>query len=152
MGDREKILVDKVALSMLLSAIMGPSHHIREMQVTANMPDNPIRTLTSDLKDSVVSIGGSDTPDDFGYIGPGLKSELYHQLTKFGPVQDRPHELGSWILMMGVYLNKVAVAFATKTSDYQALEELRKATALGLSCGLQYKYPVREGYHDLING
>lgn len=45
-----KIPVDAEALRRVLSALDGPPHYIRELQVTRNLPgnNNPINTLIDD--------------------------------------------------------------------------------------------------------
>lgn len=39
------ITVDAEALRQVLQALIGPPHHIRELQVLSKLPDSPITTL-----------------------------------------------------------------------------------------------------------
>lgn len=41
------ITVDAEALRQILQALIGPPHHIRELQVLRSLPDSPITTLVS---------------------------------------------------------------------------------------------------------
>ena len=41
------ITVDAEALRQVLQALIGPPHHIRELQVLCNLPDSPITALVT---------------------------------------------------------------------------------------------------------
>lgn len=54
---KEKILVDLDALRQILTALIGPPHHIRELQFTMDTPigDNPIKTLMNQYNEHVAA-------------------------------------------------------------------------------------------------
>lgn len=53
----ESLVVDANALKQVLAALIGPSHYIRELQATRNLPgdDNPINVLTQQYNDWAIS-------------------------------------------------------------------------------------------------
>ena len=53
---RKHVVVSRGPLVRLLTAINGPSHHIRELQVTRGLPlgpENPIETLINEVNHQV---------------------------------------------------------------------------------------------------
>ena len=67
-----------------------------------------------------------------------IKSERDYQDRKWGTVEERPHEVGSWLLLMDVHLQRAKTSVAESNSDIAALEALRKVLAIGLACAEQH--------------
>jgi hypothetical protein len=53
---------------------------------------------------------------------------------KWGPIEDHPHEMGSWILIMESLLADARKAWQSVNGDAKAAEELRKVIAVGVAC------------------
>jgi hypothetical protein len=53
--DKLKVRVSAKALHQVLGALVGPSHYIRELQMTRNLPniDNPINTLIDEYNAAI---------------------------------------------------------------------------------------------------
>lgn len=49
------VSVDAHALRLLLNAVTGPSHYIRELQMTRRLSDNPINLLIAQLNQAVTA-------------------------------------------------------------------------------------------------
>lgn len=60
--------------------------------------------------------------------------ERNYQDMKWGPIADRPREVGTYLTLIRAKLRAAETAFATSDYDDDALEELRKVTALGVAC------------------
>lgn len=63
-----------------------------------------------------------------------IREEREHQTKKWGSVQDHPHEVAGWLVLMEEYVAKARYAWATSSGDAPALADIRKATALGFAC------------------
>lgn len=72
-----------------------------------------------------------------------IGTERTYQTQLWGTVQDRPHEVGAWLLLMQVHLAKATQKWASSNGDQEALEELRKVLALGFACAEQHGLPDR---------
>lgn len=72
-----------------------------------------------------------------------IDSERFYQDRKWGSVQDRPHEVGGWLLLMRKLLTDAEAAWATSNNDYKALNDLRKVLAVGVACAEQHGLPGR---------
>lgn len=70
--------------------------------------------------------------------------ERNYQDKKWGSVQDRPREVGTYLTLMRALLNNAEQAFAKNAGDEPALTELRKVVAVGLACFEQHGVPSRE--------
>ncbi len=144
----EMILVNKGALVSILQALDGFGHEIRELQVLRNMPSSPIAMLRKNFEDSLCVDSGMPP-----LIGAGLRSEMALIIHSLGnPSEIDKKDVGVWLLMIKQTLDEAVRLYYKDVGNYSTLVELRKATALGLSCGLQYEYPVREGYSHVVNG
>jgi hypothetical protein len=77
-ADREMVSVDANALRMILQALIGPPHHIREIQATRSIAaltgDDQIQTLLDDYNTAVVGGGPPRCPDckGTGYAPAGV--------------------------------------------------------------------------------
>lgn len=70
-----------------------------------------------------------------------IVQERQYQDTKWGlPHQ---HEVGGWLTLMQVHLNKAQEAWASSKGNVAALDELRKIIALGVACAEEYGMPPR---------
>jgi hypothetical protein len=86
-ADREMVSVDANALRMILQALIGPPHHIREIQATRSIAaltgDDQIQTLLDDYNTAVVGGGPPRCPDcnGTGYAPTGVHVGAARALT-----------------------------------------------------------------------
>ena len=67
-----------------------------------------------------------------------VDSERDYQDRKWGTVEQHPHEVGGWLLLMENALRKAKEAWASTPNEDAALEEVRKVIGLGVACGEQF--------------
>lgn len=72
-----------------------------------------------------------------------IATERQHQDLVWGPPCDRPHEVGAWLALMDVHLQRAKEHWASAPNDINALRCLRKVLAIGVACGEQHGLPVR---------
>lgn len=70
--------------------------------------------------------------------------ERAYQDAKWGTVQERPKQVGSYMTLMRKLLRDAEDAWATNDNDESALAELRKVVAVGVACFEQHGVPVRD--------
>lgn len=70
--------------------------------------------------------------------------ERAHQDAKWGTVEERPKQVGSWLTMMRKLLRDAEDVWATNGDDAGALEELRKVVAVGVACFEQHGVEMRD--------
>lgn len=70
--------------------------------------------------------------------------ERLHQDRKWGTVEERPREVGTYLTLMRKILGDAEKAFAENSGDYQALDEMRKVVAVGVACFEQHHVPSRQ--------
>lgn len=70
--------------------------------------------------------------------------ERNYQDKKWGSVQERPREVGTYLTLMRALLTDADRAYAKSKGDEAALNELRKVVAVGLACFEQHGVPTRE--------
>lgn len=70
--------------------------------------------------------------------------ERAHQDAKWGTIEERPKQVGSWLTLMRKLLRDAEDAWATSGDDAGALEELRKVVAVGVACFEQHGVPLRD--------
>ena len=70
--------------------------------------------------------------------------ERNYQDKKWGTIQERPREVGTYLTLMRVLLTEAEQAYTKSKSDEPALHELRKVVAVGLACFEQHGVPSRE--------
>lgn len=79
-----------------------------------------------------------------------IESELDYQRRRWGFRDDdgnfdyAPHSVGEFILIMEQQLSLARAAWGDSSCDDQALEQLRKVTALGYQCFEQHGCPLRK--------
>lgn len=71
-----------------------------------------------------------------------IRAERAYQDRKWGPITDRPHEVGAWLLVMKGKLDAAIRAWQGTPGDGPALTELVKAVAVGVACLEQHAGPV----------
>jgi hypothetical protein len=74
-----------------------------------------------------------------------IDSERDYQVKKWGTNEQRPKQVGAWLTLMRAILFRAENAWAFVDGDYEALEEVRKLTAVGVSCMEQHGCERREG-------
>lgn len=74
--------------------------------------------------------------------------ERSHQDRKWGTVEQRPKQVGSYLTLMRKLLNDAEIAWATSDNDQGALDELRKVVAVGVACFEQHGVPWRMGSQE----
>jgi hypothetical protein len=62
-----------------------------------------------------------------------ISRERDYQDAKWGMTQDRPREVGAWILLMEQFLADAREAWCNQRGDHAALDELRKVLACGVA-------------------
>lgn len=67
-----------------------------------------------------------------------IDSERRFQDQRWGTIEQHPHEVGSWILIMEKLLADARSAWAGSCGDIKALDEIRKVAAVAVACGEQY--------------
>jgi hypothetical protein len=67
-----------------------------------------------------------------------IDGERDHQDAKWGTIQQHPHEVGGWLLIMEKLLDDARRAWASSRGDGPALEEVRKVVAVGVACMEQH--------------
>lgn len=70
--------------------------------------------------------------------------ERIHQDRKWGTVDERPREVGTYLTLMRKILTDAERAFAENSGDYNALDEMRKVVAVGVACFEQHHVPSRQ--------
>ena len=72
-----------------------------------------------------------------------IDSERFYQERKWGSIEQHPHEVGGYILLMQKHLNDAMNNWCSSNGDYKALDELRKVLAIGVACAEQHSIPAR---------
>ena len=67
-----------------------------------------------------------------------INGERNYQERKWGTVEQHPHEVGGWILLMEKVLSDARREWTNSRGDDRALDELRKVVALGVACMEQH--------------
>lgn len=81
-----------------------------------------------------------------------IDSERDFQDRKWGTIEKHPHEVAAWVTLMRVKLADAETAWAGSPSDDLALEEIRKAVALGIACLEQHGCKSRWKFTDARGG
>lgn len=74
--------------------------------------------------------------------------ERLFQDRKWGTIQERPREVGTYLTLMRKILGDAEKAYCESIGDTSALHELRKVLAVGLACLEQYGAPSRRAIND----
>jgi len=75
-----------------------------------------------------------------------IDSERVHQDRKWGTIEQHPHEVGGWIILMRKLLADAEKAWSENATDYLALEEIRKVLAVGVACCEQHGVSMRSKF------
>jgi hypothetical protein len=67
-----------------------------------------------------------------------IASERDYQDRKWGTPAEHPHEVGGYLTLMDVHLQRAKAAWASANNDTEALEALRKVLAVGVACAEQH--------------
>jgi hypothetical protein len=73
-----------------------------------------------------------------------IDGERDHQDAKWGEIEDHPHEVGSWILILEKLVQDARLAWVGKTGDKGALAEVRQIAAVAVACIEQHGAPSRQ--------
>jgi hypothetical protein len=63
-----------------------------------------------------------------------IRAERAYQDSKWGTVDEQPHEVGSWLLIAQAHLAEAAHEWVGQATDVPALVSLVKAVAVGVAC------------------
>lgn len=74
----------------------------------------------------------------FNTVISDIHDERVYQDRKWGTIEEHPHEVGSWLTIMRQLLNDAERAYMSQRGDVGALDELRKAVAVGVACMEQH--------------
>lgn len=72
-----------------------------------------------------------------------ISDERVFQDRKWGTPQQHPHEVGGYLTIMRKLLTDADAAWASSRGDAAALDELRKAVAVGVACLEQHGVVAR---------
>lgn len=72
-----------------------------------------------------------------------IAKERDYQDSKWGRLEDRPREVGTWITLLGKFITDAQIAYCCSVGDMQALSEIRKVAALAFACLEQHGAPSR---------
>jgi hypothetical protein len=67
-----------------------------------------------------------------------IDGERDYQDWRWGTVQDHPHDVGGWIVIMEQLLADAREEFTRQAGDVGALTELRKVAAVAVACMEQH--------------
>ena len=110
--------LDAIAHDLMFNPPKGCCSHTKENAVNREMNRETVYALID---------GERDPPD-----------------RKWGDIEDHPHELGSWILIMESLLEDARKAYQCANGDRKALDEIRKVVAVGVACMEQHGAPRRQ--------
>ena len=80
---------------------------------------------------------------DRSKVFDAIDSERDYQDRKWGTPAEHPHEVGGYLTLMDVHLQRAKAAWAGSNNDNGALEALRKVLAIGVACAEQHGIPGR---------
>lgn len=72
-----------------------------------------------------------------------IGEERAYQDGKWGTLEQHPHELGAWLLIMEDIIADARKVYRSKQGDKAALHEVRKLLAVGIACAEQHGLPGR---------
>ena len=75
--------------------------------------------------------------------------ERKYQDNKWGPLKKRPHEVGTWLVIMDQLLEKAKRNYVGNNNDTSALDEIRQVVAVGFACMEQHGCPTRKIKDDV---
>lgn len=63
-----------------------------------------------------------------------IDSERDYQDQKWGSPNQRPKQVGSWLTLIKVHVDRAMEKWASSDGDAEALEQLRKVAAISVAC------------------
>lgn len=78
-------------------------------------------------------------------VHEAVDTERAYQDWQWGSPEVHPHEVGAWILLLDVRINKARDSWAGQRGDDQALLEILKVAALATACLQQHGVVKRDG-------
>lgn len=102
----------------------------------------------TDMAELVVKLVNATAPaevrrmdkENLNAVHGAIMQERFYQDSKFGTVSEHPHEIPSWIYIMGNALDN-ANRFWINGKEDLAIKEMIQATAVGFACLQQYGIP-----------
>lgn len=73
-----------------------------------------------------------------------ITGERNHQDKKWGTIESRPREVGTYLTLMRKLLTDAERAYAESSGDEAALHEIRKVISTGVACAEQHGLPERK--------
>lgn len=67
-----------------------------------------------------------------------VDSERDYQDRKWGTIDQRPKQVGSWLTLMRTILTKAEMEWSHTDGDHTALDEIRKLAATAIACMEQH--------------
>lgn len=67
-----------------------------------------------------------------------INDERVYQDRKWGTIEDRPKQVGSWITLMRHLVSQAEFQWSTTNGDHSALDQIRKLVAVGVACMEQH--------------
>ena len=67
-----------------------------------------------------------------------IDSERDYQDRKWGTIDQRPKQVGSWLTLMRAILTEAEMEWAHTDGDHTALDEIRKLAATAIACMEQH--------------
>ena len=92
------------------------------------------------LRPAKLVLQGFDAGAQFGSLGAGLfftalrKAERRYQDVVHGTIEENPHTVGEWLLIMESELNEAKRAWVKGKGDAGALEEILQVVTTGVAC------------------
>lgn len=74
-------------------------------------------------------------------VAQAIAAERRYQDQKWGTVEERPHEVGAWLLILEGELNEAKLAWQKSAGDVDALIELVQVAAVAVACLEQHGIP-----------
>lgn len=68
------------------------------------------------------------------FIFEAIQRERWYQDKKWGTIEEHPHTVAEWILVMESELQEAKQGWLKGTSNLQALEEILQVIATGVAC------------------
>lgn len=67
-----------------------------------------------------------------------IEKERSYQDRKWGTIEEHPHTVGEWILIMEEFVRKARLAWVTGVGDRTALFRILQISSLGVACMEQH--------------
>jgi hypothetical protein len=84
-----------------------------------------------------------------GNVYDAIDSERDFQDRKWGTIEQHPHEVAGWLTLIRQHLRDSEEAWSGGSSDYVALQEIRKILAIGVACAEQHGIQTRSRQQEM---